>query len=459
MANSRIFTVSEINASIRGILETQFPFVTVAGEISNLRRPLSGHCYFTLKDEKSQIRAVLFKMQQRYTNAEPADGQMVLCRGRISVYEPRGEYQLIVDTINFHGTGIMQLEFEKLKQKLTAEGLFDQEIKKPLPFFPEHITVVTSPKGAAVHDFIKVARARCPQVQIAVYPVSVQGASAPGEIVRAIQNINRLLPTEIVVLCRGGGSLEDLWAFNEEKVARAINASTIPVVSAVGHEIDFTIADFTADLRAPTPSAAAEMILPDSLALQSQIRLLRRRQSRHMIKLLEQLQDRIKMDRRRLITLRHPLDHLAMKLDHATTDFHRAYNALLQDRQHILDRASRQIRRYDLAAHLQLQRLKLTELHRRLLRSVRSNLAERHEALMRSAALLDAVSPLATLARGYAIAKIPSPASRVITASSQVKTGDRIDVILHEGSLECKIEKTGKNRLLEERKKMGEEKE
>ena len=257
MNTSRIFTVTEINDSIRGILEVQFPFVSVAGEISNLRQPLSGHCYFTLKDDKAQIRAVLFKMQQRYLSAMPADGQMVICHGRISVYEARGEYQLIVDTIDFHGTGIMQLEFERLKQKLAAEGLFDEETKKQLPYLPEHITLVTSPKGAAVHDFIRIAQSRCPLTKIAVFPVSVQGDAAAGEISRAIAAINKHLKTDIIVLCRGGGSLEDLWAFNEEKVARAIDASTIPVVSAVGHEIDYTIADFVADLRAPTPSGAA----------------------------------------------------------------------------------------------------------------------------------------------------------------------------------------------------------
>ena len=282
MSNSRIFTVSEINDSIRGILEVQFPFVSVAGEISNLRQPLSGHCYFTLKDERTQIRAVLFKMQQRYLSSKPADGQMVICHGRISVYEARGEYQLIVDTIDLHGTGIMQLEFEKLKHKLAAEGLFDQDVKTQLPFLPEHITLVTSPKGAAVHDFIRIAQARCPTTKIAVFPVSVQGNQAAGEISRAITAINNHLSTDIIVLCRGGGSLEDLWTFNEEKVARAIAGSTIPIVSAIGHEIDYTIADFVADLRAPTPSGAAEMLLPETQALKSQINELQNRQFRSM---------------------------------------------------------------------------------------------------------------------------------------------------------------------------------
>ncbi|MCL7487425.1 MAG: exodeoxyribonuclease VII large subunit [Desulfobulbaceae bacterium] len=450
MSNSRIFTVSEINASIRGLIEVQFPFVSIAGEISNLRQPLSGHCYFTLKDEHSQIRAVLFKMQQRYLVTDPADGQMVICRGRISVYEPRGEYQLIVDTVDFHGTGIMQLEFEKLKRQLAAQGLFDKERKKPLPFFPGHITVVTSPKGAAVHDFIKVARARCPQTKIAVYPVSVQGKAAGGELVEALATINSLLDTDIIVLCRGGGSLEDLWAFNEEKVVRAIAGSAVPVVSAVGHEIDFTIADFAADLRAPTPSAAAEMILPETAALRARILQLQARQAKSVTSLLGWFHDRVAMHKQRLTTLRYPLDHLSLRLDHAAARFHRSLGTLLQGKQHELDQAAQRIRRFDPASRLQLQHQKLVDLRRRLLRSARATVENRQDSLARAAGLLDAVSPLSTLARGYAIARTSQPDEKVITDVTQIEVGDRIEVILHRGTLGCRIEKTSENRLGEE---------
>jgi exodeoxyribonuclease VII large subunit len=212
MNSAKIFSVTELNASIRGLLETQFPFVSVAGEISNLRQPLSGHLYFTLKDEQSQLKAVLFKMQQRYLSDPPTDGKLAVCRGRLSVYEPRGEYQLIVDTIDFHGVGTLQLEFEKLKKKLAAEGLFDQERKKTLPPFPEHITLVTSPRSAAVHDFLRIARQRFPQTPIAIYPVTVQGRQAAGEIVEALATVNAHLRATVIVLCRGGGALEDLWA-------------------------------------------------------------------------------------------------------------------------------------------------------------------------------------------------------------------------------------------------------
>ncbi len=450
MSSPRIFTVSEINASIRGLLEVQFPFVSVAGEISNLRQPLSGHSYFTLKDDQSQLRAVLFKMQQRYLPSEPSDGQMVICRGRISVYEPRGEYQLIVDTIDFHGTGIMQLEFERLKQKLSAEGLFDREAKLPLPFFPEHVTLVTSPSGAAVHDFIRVARNRCPQTRIAVYPVPVQGDAAAGEMARALKNINDHLATDIIVLCRGGGSIEDLWAFNEEKLARAIFGSAIPVVSAVGHEIDFTIADFAADLRAPTPSAAAEIILPDAEDLKSRIRQLRIRLTRSLISLLSLLSQRVGACRQRLAALRHPLDHLTMKLDHAAINLHRSLKTFLLARRNRVEQAAQRLNRYDPATHLQVQQKILAGLQRRLLLSARACVEGRHESLRRAAGLLDAVSPLATLARGYSITKTLPPEGSVVTDARQVKVGDRIGVTLHRGSLECRIEKTGENRLKKE---------
>lgn len=247
MNTKRIFSVSELTSSIKSMLEGRFPFISVAGEISNLRRPASGHLYFTLKDDRAQIKTVLFKTQQRYLEKTPRDGQMVVCQGRLTVYEPRGDYQLIVDAMDFHGAGALQLAFEQLKKKLAAEGLFDQEDKKPLPALPRHITLVTSPTGAAVHDFIRIAQSRYPQIRIAVFPVAVQGDAAAGEIQEAILEINNQMHTDIIVLCRGGGSIEDLWAFNDEQLAREIRYSNIPVVSAVGHEIDFTIADFAAD--------------------------------------------------------------------------------------------------------------------------------------------------------------------------------------------------------------------
>lgn len=450
MTTTRIFTVSELNASIRGLLEVQFPFVSVAGEISNLRRPLSGHFYFTLKEGDSQIRAVLFKMQQRYLAAPPADGQMVVCRGRISVYEPRGEYQLIVDTLDFQGVGVMQLQFEQLKQKLAAEGLFEAARKMELPPFPEHITLITSPKGAAVHDFIRIARSRSPQTKLSVYPVAVQGASAAPEIAEAIAAVNSRISADIIVLCRGGGSIEDLWAFNEEKVARAVAASEIPVVSAIGHEIDYTLADFAADLRAPTPSAAAEMVLPDAAALRKHIRQLKAAQVQTIAMMLDSLDDRVCLCMRRMRSLRHPLDTLTMKLDHAAVDFNRAINSLLLRKQHEMDRAVQKIQQHNPVTRLMVQEERLGELSRHFVRAMIRRVEENNAAFSRAAVLLDAVSPLATLARGYSIARTSYPEGTIITDAAQVSPGDRIDITLQKGFLKCLIEKTGQSRLSEE---------
>jgi exodeoxyribonuclease VII large subunit len=457
MNNAKIFSVTELNASIRGLLETRFPFVSVAGEISNLRQPLSGHLYFTLKDEQSQLKAVLFKMQQRYLSDPPADGKLVVCRGRLSVYEPRGEYQLIVDSIDFHGIGTLQLQFEKLKNKLAAEGLFDQQRKKQLPPYPEHITLITSPRGAAVHDFLRIARQRMPQVPISIYPVAVQGRQAADEIVEALASINDHRRATVIVLCRGGGSLEDLWAFNEERVARAIAASELPVVSAVGHEIDFTITDLVADLRAPTPSAAAQMLLPDSHALRARIDQLRARLRRRMDARLERLAERMAASRHRLRTMQQRLDRLLLRLDHRSTDLERGMQAVLAMNRHVLEQAEQRLRVTSPLARLQMQEQRLADLHRRLLAAGRISMDSAHRALLRAAGLLEAVNPLATLARGYSITRTPAPGAKVVTDSQQVEAGGRLEIILHRGTLECLIEKTGRSRFFERKGEGGEE--
>lgn len=446
MDGSRIFTVTEINASIRGILESRFPFVSVAGEISNLRQPFSGHLYFTLKDEQSQIKAVLFKIQQRYVSDTLVDGQSVVCRGRISVYEPRGDYQLIVDAVDFHGAGALQLEFDKLKKRLAAEGLFDQSRKKTIPPFPRHVILITSPKGAAVHDFIRVARRRSPAVQISVFPVAVQGSQAAGEIVDGLAAVNRHFTGCVIVLCRGGGSLEDLWTFNEEKVARAIAASEMPVVSAVGHETDFTIADFAADLRAPTPSAAAELILPDSGVLKSRVNQLRMRLLRKMTARLDIAEHRVAINVHRLGIVQRQFDRQALQLDHAAAYLERGFKTALAHYLNALNMSEQKLRLYSPVAQLQLQNQQLTNLTRRLLVAEKSVIGACGDSLTRAAGLLDAVSPLSTLARGYSIVREGVAGGKVITDYRQVRKGDRIGVVLHKGFLACTIEKTGEGR-------------
>lgn len=441
MHKHRVLTVSELNTAIRGLLENRFPFVHVAGEVSNLRKPYSGHQYFTLKDANSQLKAVLFKLQQRYLSQELKDGQRVVCKGRISVYEPRGDYQLIVDTVDFHGAGLLQQEFIALKKKLAAEGLFDEHLKKTLPPFPEHITLVTSPRGAAVHDFIRIAAKRWPMVRIAVFPAAVQGDQAAGEIAEAIRLINRHMvrTTDLIVLCRGGGSIEDLWAFNDEYLARAIFDSTIPVVSAIGHEIDFTIADFVADFRAPTPSGAAEALLPDSSALMHTLSSQQARLSRHLDNLLNRCQDRLRLYRQRLGAMPHPLESLMQRLDQLGLSLQMSlFQKLADKRQQVHDLHSL-LEEYNPATTLLLNQQKVDALQARIVRAGTGRLEDGNQRLRQMAGVLDAVSPLATLARGYAVVQRIRPRGQVVTDAGTVRTDEQVDITLHRGAMRCRV--------------------
>ncbi|WP_457574731.1 exodeoxyribonuclease VII large subunit [Desulfolithobacter sp.] len=440
MSEPRIFTVTELTGSIRGLLETRFPHVSVAGEISNLRRPRSGHLYFTLKDDQASIRAVLFKMQQRYLERLPQEGQQVICRGRISVYEPRGEYQLIIDTMELQGAGDLRLAFEKLKRKLAAEGLFAREAKKEISPCPSHITLVTSPDGAAVHDFIRVARSRFPLVRLTIYPVTVQGDQAHREMIQAIRDINRHLDSDCIVLCRGGGSIEDLQPFNEEELARAIFSSEIPVVSAVGHEIDVTIADFVADLRAPTPSAAAEILLPDISELKTRLARLRAALARTVTHLLESCRDRLALLQEKLRDRLHPVTTMLLKVDHLGERLIRAMEVLLDSRRQQLDQLETRLRSRSPAPSIDLAGRRLDELHRRMSQAMLGLLEDRQARLAHLAGVLDAVSPLATLARGYAIVRKEGKRGRIVTSSRDTRTGERLEILLHQGRLLCRVE-------------------
>jgi exodeoxyribonuclease VII large subunit len=442
MDTQKIFTVTEINASIRGILETRFPFVSVAGEISNLRRPVSGHIYFTLKDEDSQIKAVLFKMQQRYLSEPPADGRLVICRGRISVYEPRGDYQIIVDAMDFHGAGLLQLEYEKLKKKLADEGLFAAHRKKPIPGLPGHVVVVTSPRGAAVHDFLQVARSRFPLARISIFPVPVQGRQAAGEISAALDTINRSMTPDVIVLCRGGGSLEDLWSFNDEKVVRAVAASQIPVVCGVGHEVDFTLADLAADLRAPTPSAAAEMILPDRADLRRRINALSGSMVRMMSARLERGDQVLTLQRHRLGSLKQRFDNLLIRLDHLSLNMEKAVSSVVRQKQAALDHASARLQANNPLNKLVLRRRRLDELKRQLIMAARRRIRNAGDQLGHAAGMLDAVSPLSILGRGYAIVRKETTGRGVVKEHREVEAGDRVEVTLHRGYLDCTVENT-----------------
>ena len=443
-----ILTVSQISRSIRNLLEGEFRFVRVSGEISNLSRPYSGHSYFTLKDEGAQLRAVLFKGQQRFLAEEIRDGRQVVCHGRISVYEPRGDYQLIVDTIDFHGAGLLQLQFEELKRRLAAEGLFDEERKKAIPAFPKKITLITSPSGAAVHDFLKIWRNRSWGATIQIFPVRVQGAGAAEEIAKAITRINRIKTTDtslrpdIIVLCRGGGSLEDLWAFNEECVARAIAGSALPIVSAIGHEVDFTIADFCADLRAPTPTGAAEQLIPDKARVKSQVLLCKKQLATLLLQKINDYSRQVSQNRRLLGDLGMTLSHFTLQIDHSTSRLTHSLERLLQEQTLRLEKTLSRLQRQSPTTRVTIQSERLRHASEKLCQQIQVLLQQKRAAFFAQAALLDTVSPLATLARGYAIVrrkKSEKQQEEIISRSGQVHPGEAIEIVLHDGRLECEV--------------------
>lgn len=439
MTSGQIQTVSELTQSIRGVIEVSFPFVTVAGEISNLRCPYSGHLYFTLKDEAAQLKAVLFKPQQRYLACTPEDGMEVVCRGRISLYEARGEYQLIVDVLAAKGAGALQLAFDLLKRKLAAEGLFAEERKRPLPLLPERIALITSPSGAAVHDFLAMAEKRCAAVPVEIIPVRVQGTGAMEEIIEAIALCNQRGQNDVIVLCRGGGSLEDLWTFNEERLARAIADSSIPIVSAIGHEIDFTIADLVADLRAPTPTAAAEAIVPSRAQLDAQLHNLTTR-------LTKTVQDRLTLFRRAIESHRKILgdptsllDQFRLTTDHALASLQFAFSSAIHQRQLALARFSQILARHNPQQRLDYQQQWVQELHRRLGQAMLGQQERKRAALGKNAGLLHAISPLTVLGRGYSI--VQQKNGDIVRDSSRVQPGENLSITLAQGEIDCEVKK------------------
>lgn len=438
----RILTVTELTRSIRGILETELPFVTVCGEISNLRQPYSGHLYFTLKDDSAQLKGVLFKQQQKYLRQLPEDGQQVICRGRISVYEARGEYQLIIDYLERLGTGELQIAFENLKQKLAEEGLFDQDHKKEVPAFPARIALVTSPKGAAVFDFLKVARHRFPSLPIEIFPVRVQGKEAAPEICDALATLNQHKQSDVIVLCRGGGSIEDLWPFNEESVARAIYGSAIPVVSAIGHEIDFTIADFVADLRTPTPTAAAEAIVPNRQILREHIQRLKQLLARTISQTIREKRHLINIQQRMLGDPRSLITHNLLHLDNVYSSLVHGYRRHLYTLSMQLGSLSGKLHKFNPVQQLTYKQQWTRELTRRLQSVMLQHLDKKVNRLTAATTLLEAISPLGVLGRGYAVVRSghkEKPPGELIRSTRQVTVGKDLEVILQEGKLGCKV--------------------
>lgn len=441
---SNIYTVTRLNAEIKSVLESEFPLVWVRGEISNFRIPGSGHYYFTLKDESSQVRAVFFRPQSRHLRFMPESGMQVLCQARVGVYEPRGEYQLIVEVMEPQGVGALQLAFEQLKKKLAAEGLFDASLKSPLPVCPQKIAVVTSPSGAAIRDMLKVFQRSPYSLDVTLFPVPVQGQGAAQEIAAAVALADRLTEScrwDVVIVGRGGGSIEDLWPFNEEVLARALFACTIPTISAVGHEIDFTISDLAADKRMPTPTAAAEWVVHQLDEVRRNLRAFSDRMGRMVTRKLETerlklgfLQDKLPSPKRRIDDLRLTLDDRVDRLR--------------------LCLARRIEKSRTLQAEIEGKLffhhpLKLIRRHHETLDQVTKWLATHQRSILDRHRLrfhglvskLEGLSPLNVLARGYSIT-YRLPGKKIVTRSEEVQTGDEVSVLLSEGSLECTVNRT-----------------
>ena len=436
----QIFTVTRLNSAVRMILEQDLGLVWLTGELSNLAMPSSGHWYFSLKDISAQVRCAMFKGNNRRVPFRPQDGMQVLVQARVSLYEPRGDYQLIIESMQPAGDGMLALRFEELKRRLGAEGLFDEGRKRPLPREPRAVGLVTSATGAALHDMLTVLERRAPDLPVFIYPTQVQGSAAIGQIVSAIALANRRAEVDVLIVGRGGGSLEDLWCFNEEAVARAIAHSAIPVVSAVGHEVDVTISDVAADLRAPTPSAAAELVAPDRSARaqrlvhlkQRLVQAISRRQTaaRHGFALLQKRLDH-QDPKRRLEQQSQRLDELSGRLQQLLNlRLHQGERRLANLELRLQARSPEKL----LAAGKRRHQLAQERLH--TLMNKRQDLAAHRLAML--SARLDGISPLATLGRGYSITRTPS--GEVISRAAQVSPGQQLVTTLAEGSLRVRVE-------------------
>ena len=435
-----IYSVSRLNREVRVLLERGFGSLWLEAEISNFARPSSGHWYFSLKDAGAQVRCAMFRQRNMLCAFAARDGQKVLVRARIGLYEPRGEYQLIVDHMEDAGLGALQRQFEELSARLRGEGLFAAERKRPLPRLPMRIGVITSPTGAAVRDILHVLARRFPAAAVLIYPVPVQGALAAAEITGALELAGRRAECDVLILARGGGSLEDLWAFNDERLARAIVASPIPVITGIGHEIDFTIADFAADVRAPTPSAAAELVVPDAQEWLEAFAQFAVQLQRCMRRRLEERRERLRWltGRAALVSPSARLGAQAQRLDELEQCLVRAMRRRLQEHGERLRWLSGRASRVSPSARLELQLSRLEGLDRRLSRAWRQATSSRREKLLPLIRTLHAVSPLATLERGYAIVSLEN--GGILRDAAEVKPGTFIEARLARGRVRAKVE-------------------
>jgi exodeoxyribonuclease VII large subunit len=438
----RVFRVSELNAAVQRRFEEDFSGIWVSGEISGCKVATSGHYYFSLKDERGQLKCVLFKGSARFTRFKPVDGLAVLARGRLEVYEARGEYQLIVETLEPQGAGALQLAFEQMKKRLALEGLFDPARKRPLPRLPKRIGIVTSPTGAVILDMLQVLERRFPGLHLRLYPAQVQGEGSVEQVCAGLAYFSGGHWAEVVILARGGGSLEDLWTFNEEAVARAIAASSIPVISAIGHETDFTIADFVADHRAPTPSAAAEIVICTRESLLHQIAATQERALRSLhYRLLHCRQSIQQRGTERAEALIHrTISRYAQRVDDLEFQLRRLSRSSFDKTCRRVDELNRRLQAADLRLKFARNRHALQLLQQRLEATMQTTLGRANRRLDDCQLHLRQLSPLAVLSRGYAI--VQDGSGRVLRSSTETSAGEMVRVRLHEGRLEAEVKST-----------------
>ena len=438
--NRQVFTVSELNRTVRQLLESTLPLLWVEGEISNFARPNSGHWYLTLKDQQAQVRCAMFKNSNARVSFKPANGISVLVRCRVGLYEGRGDYQLIIEHMEEAGFGALQRQFDQLKAKLANESLFDQAHKQPMPTSVNHIGVVTSPTGAAFKDILAVLNRRFPSIKVTLFPTAVQGDQAAGQIVEAIANANQDGRCDALIVGRGGGSLEDLWPFNEEVVARAVFHSKIPIISAVGHEIDFTITDFVADLRAPTPSAAAELISPNGDEMAAQLGGLQTLLSDAMSRRLQRLEQKTNDLRNRLQHPGRKLQEQTQHLDHLDIRLKRSMQAMVQLYRHRMTLSRDRLLRQHPRDALVQKKQHMNNAVIRLSKAVGQQLRQKMNHTEQTLHLLDAVSPLKILGRGFSVLRNDN--NQVVKSTASVRPGENLRARLSDGELHVEVTKT-----------------
>ncbi|THJ25176.1 MAG: exodeoxyribonuclease VII large subunit [Nitrospira sp. CG24E] len=432
----RIITVSELTGLLRSSIEEQFSDIWLEGELSNIRAPASGHVYCTLKDKTSQIRAVLFRSSAIRLHFALQEGLQVIVRGRLTVYEPRGEYQIVLDAVEPKGIGALQLAFEQLKERLAAEGLFDQDRKKPIPAFPRRVGVVTSLTGAAIRDILAVLRRRWPALHIVIVPVQVQGEHAGRQIAEALIALNGLSSVDVIIVGRGGGSSEDLWSFNEEIVVRAIAASHVPVVSAIGHEIDITLADFVADFRAPTPSAAAEVVVPVLAEILDRLRELKVRMGQVMIRRCASERQRLDADIREVVDIRFRLQESAQRTDDTVDRLHKMVQQLLRSWREQVHEVQGDLSHLNPILAIKQGLATIPQFSKRLDGQMGVILAQHRHRVHATLAQINSLSPLAILGRGYSILHT-TPSGRVLHRAKDVEVGQELEAQLASGRLNC----------------------